>query len=155
MSESTWGRLGLQMPFRHREHLLSLKKGGKPTQVDEKPWACCRGVEDKNTPTVNKITTLSPQASIQNSALVWNQVHYKPLSPGPVRHCEAHARPGYSAPARRPLPTSQDYMGWFPSRGTASSLSLHNSSLQHLLLKLRNVKYPTEHQTGEGSTQKK
>lgn len=37
----------------------------------------------KITPTDNKITILSPQASAQNAALVQNEVHYNPLSPGP------------------------------------------------------------------------
>lgn len=60
----------------------------------------------------------------------------------------------HSTPARLPLPTLKDYMGWFPRRETASSFSLHNSSLQQLFLKLGNVKYPIEHQTGERSTQR-
>lgn len=48
------------------------------------------------TPTDNKITILSPQASARNAALVRNQVHYNPLSPGPIGHCEAQPRTGYT-----------------------------------------------------------
>ena len=46
----------------------------------------------KPTPTVHKITTLSPQGSVQNAALVRNQVHYNPPSPGPIGHCKAQTR---------------------------------------------------------------
>lgn len=46
----------------------------------------------KITPTVNKMTTLSPQASVRNAALVRNQVHYNPPSPGPIGHCKAQTR---------------------------------------------------------------
>lgn len=50
----------------------------------------------KVTPTDNKITILSPGASVGNAAPVQNQVHYNPPSPGTTGHCQAQPRTGYT-----------------------------------------------------------